>query len=248
MGAVSTLSKIEWRNQLRTEGYAHFPGLVPFSLTTAAREAIDYDLRTNYDPARRLEYDNRSYCPGILGTTSVMGLLCNSPCLELIDDALGLANIAWDKGQIAIRRSHNVSEAVPPEPHIDGFASGLNGLEHGRVYNHTALVGIFLSPVERLFAGNFTVWPGSHYAYEDYFQKRGPQAMNEPMPTPQLGKPVQLLCEVGDVVFCHYQLGHTAAVNTADIDRIAVYFRVVLRNMDERRWKCLTNIWEGWRV
>jgi hypothetical protein len=29
---------------------------------------------------------------------------------------------------------------------------------------------------------------------------------------------------------------------------IAVYFRVWLRDLGERRWECLTNIWEGWKI
>jgi hypothetical protein len=72
--------------------------------------------------------------------------------------------------------------------------------------------------------------------------------MREPMPAPEIGQPVQLTCGVGDVVFCHYQLGRSTAVNTAEIDRIAVYFRIWLRDLGERRWEHLTNIWEGWKI
>lgn len=239
---------MNWHTQLRNYGYAHFPGLTPSSLTLAALETIDRDLRDNYDSARQLEYDNRSYCPGILGAPPIMDLLSKSPIIEIVDEVLGIDNVECGKGQIAIRRSRNSPMEIPPEPHIDGFASGLNGLEEGKVYNHTALVGVFLSPVLRPFAGNLTVWPGSHYVYEGYFRERGSRAMREPMPAPEIGRPVQLMCGVGDVVFCHYLLGHSAAVNTAEIDRVAVYFRVTLRDIEERRWKCLTNAWEGWKI
>jgi ectoine hydroxylase-related dioxygenase (phytanoyl-CoA dioxygenase family) len=68
------------------------------------------------------------------------------------------------------------------------------------------------------------------------------------MPTPELGQPVQLLCGVGDVVLAHYQLGHAAAVNTSDFDRIAVFFRIWLRGIELDRWHYLTNIWEGWNL
>ncbi len=43
---------MNWHTQLRTYGYAHFPGLTPASLALAAREAIDMDLRDNYDSDR----------------------------------------------------------------------------------------------------------------------------------------------------------------------------------------------------
>jgi hypothetical protein len=239
---------MNWREELRTQGYTHFRGLTPDPLVTAAREAIEFDLSANYEPLRQSEYDNQSYCPGLKGTPPIMDLLVKSPAQDILDEALGLDNIGWDKGQIAIRRAHNYHEPAKPQPHIDGFSSGLNGLEAGKIYNHTILVGIFLTPVQSDFAGNFTVWPGSHYTYERYFRERGRRAMREPAPTPDIGEPVQIKCEAGDVVLAHYQLGHTAAVNTADFDRIAVYFRVWLHAVESDRWHYLTNIWDGWKI
>lgn len=239
---------MNWQERLRSQGYAHFAGLTPEPVVSAALEAIQIDLNSNYDPERQTEYDNRSYCPDLKGTPPIMNLLVQSPAHKLLDEIFGLDNIDWDKGQIAIRRAHNYPEPIPPTPHIDGFSSGLNGLDEGKIYNHTVLVGVFLTPVRTAFAGNFTVWPGSHNIYEDCFRARGPRAMKEPMPTPEIGEPVQLICDVGDVVLAHYQLAHSAAVNTADIDRIAVYFRVWLRSVEANRWHYLTNIWDGWKL
>ena len=241
---------MSWQDQVRVSGYVQFPGLTPSALVASAREVIDRDLRDNYDPAREQEYSNQSYCPDLKGTQPIMDLLEKSPILNVVEEAVGLDNVACDGGQIAIRRAHNCDREVPPDPHIDGFASGLNDLEEGRVYNHAVTVGVFLTPIARAFAGNFTVWPGSHKIYEKYFRERGPVAMKEPMPLPEIGEPVQLMCGVGDLVFCHYELAHTAAVNTADIDRIAVYFRIWFRDAEsnERRWECLTNIWNGWKI
>jgi hypothetical protein len=239
---------VNWQEQLRTEGYAILPGLIPPPLVSAALAAIELDLRTNYKSERQSEYDNQSYCPGLRGTPSIMDLLVKSAVRKILDDALGIDRIDWDEGQIAIRKAHNHHSPKPPEPHIDGFSSGLNGLEPGRVYNHTLLVGVFLTPVRKDFAGNFTVWPQSHYLYESYFRERGPRALTEPRPKPPIGDPVQLKCEVGDVVLAHYQLGHTAAVNTSDTDRVAVYFRVWLRSPKSEQWKYLTHIWERWKI
>ena len=239
---------MRWQEQIRNQGYAHFKGLTPEPLLTAAREAIQHDLLTNYKPESKVDYDNRSYCPEIRDTPAIMNLLLKSPVHNMLDEIFGLDQLGWDHGQIAIRQAHNHPEPVPPIAHIDGFASGLNGLEEGRIYNHTVLVGVFLTPVRKPFAGNFTVWPGSHYVYESYFRERGPRAMKEPPPTPELGEPVQLTCEAGDVVLAHYQLGHSAAVNTSDNDRIAVYFRVWLWAVESDRWHYLTNIWEGWKL
>jgi hypothetical protein len=239
---------MNWQEQLRAQGYAHFAGLTPGPLVTSARKAIELDLSSNYEPERQVEYDNQSFCPDLRGSPPIMNLLIESPVHNVLDETFGVDEIGWDKGQIAIRRAHNHPKPAPPEPHLDGFSSGLNGLDEGKIYNHTVTVGVFLTPITGEFVGNFTVWPGSHNVYERYFRERGPRAMGEPMPTPEIGQPVQLMCGVGDVVLAHYQLAHTAAVNTADFDRIAVYFRIWLRGIELDRWRYLTNIWEGWKI
>lgn len=239
---------MNWQEHLRAQGYVHFAGITPEHLLTSARKAIDLDLSSNYDPQRQLEYDNQSFCPDLRGSPPIINLLIESPILKVLDEAFGLEKIAWDKGQIAIRRAHNTPKPSPPVAHIDGFSSGLNGLDEGKIYNHTVTVGVFLTPTTTVFAGNFTVWPGSHYIYERYFRERGPRAMKEPMPTLDIGQPVQLMCGVGDVVLAHYQLGHNAAVNTSDFDRIAVFFRIWLHGVELDRWHYLTNIWEGWKL
>jgi hypothetical protein len=239
---------MNWREHLRTEGYAQLPGLTPEPLVSAALTAIEADLRDNYDPSRQVEYDNQSYCPDLRGTPAITGLLQKSPALAVLDDLLGLGRIHWNGGQIAIRKAHNHPAPIPPEPHLDGFSSGLNALEPGRIYSHTLLAGVFLTPVRSPFAGNFTVWPQSHHVYQRYFQERGRRALTEPMPRPPLGEPVQIMCEPGDVVLAHYLLGHTAAVNVSDADRVAVFFRVVLRSVESDRWNYLINPWKGWKI
>jgi len=177
-----------------------------------------------------------------------MNLFLKSPVHNILDETFGIDEIGWDGGQIAIHRAHNHHEPIPPVAHLDGFSTGLNGLDEGKIYNHTILVCVFPTPLKKPFAGNFTVCPASDHVYERYFQERGPRAMSEPMPTLELGEPVQLNCEVGDVVLAHYQLGHSAVVNTSDQDRIAVYFRIWLLRVGSDRWHYLTNIWEGWKL
>lgn len=120
---------MNWQEQLRIKGFAHFPGLTPEPLVKAARDAIETDLSSNFDPERQSEYDNRSYCPDLKGTPPIMNLLAQSPVHKMLDEIFELEKIGWDGGQIAIRRAHNVPEPIPPVPHIDGFASGTNGLE-----------------------------------------------------------------------------------------------------------------------
>jgi hypothetical protein len=242
------MNDVSWHQQFRSDGYAVFRNLVPQTRVDAALNAIADDLENNYDARRQAEYDNQSYCPALRGTSPITNLLTKSPAREILDDALGWKNISVDGGQIAIRKAHNCDSRIAPFPHLDGFSTPLNGVPPDKIYNHTVLVGIFLTPVRTDFAGNFTVWPKSHEIFERYFNVRGPQAMTEPMPTPPIGDPIQINCEPGDVVLAHYHLAHTAAVNTSDSDRIAVFFRVWHRNLDSQRWKHLTHLWEGWKL
>jgi hypothetical protein len=239
-----------WITDFIRDGFALFPGLIHGDAVASVRTRIDEDLRDNYDPARKVEYDNRSFCPDLLGSPVIMGLFHHDGVRERIEALIGLDKIGFDGGQIAIRRAHNVDRPAPPEPHIDGIPSPTNGLSGAEINPFTLLVGVFLSGVQSQFAGNFTVWPGSHMLIEAYFKQRGPRAMREGMPKVSLAEPRQVLCAPGDVVFCHYQLAHGAAVNTSDFDRYAVFFRVWHHDLRTRepRWKHLTNIWTGWNV
>lgn len=117
-----------------------------------------------------------------------------------------------------------------------------------RVSNFAVLVAIYLSLVREQFAGNFTVWPGSHHILEQHFHQMRPDALRNGMPRIQLGEPVQLMTEPGDVVLCHYGLAHTAAVNLSAIDRYAMCFRLWLKDIEQRRWHLMTDICDGWEM
>lgn len=248
MIASGSASDHDWKTALRRDGYAIFRDLVPIGLISAARRVIDEDLQKNYDSSRQVEYDNQSYCPGIRDSRVITDLVKKSPVRALIDEALGWHSVDVWPGQIALRRARSAKQAALPTPHIDGIPSPVNGVPGKEISNFTALVGVYLSEVKQEFAGNFTVWPGSHHLLEQYFRSRGPAAVAEGMPKIPLGQPVQLTCSPGDVVLCHYQLAHAGAANTSDHDRYAVYFRVCFKNIQKRRWELLTNIWNGWRI
>jgi hypothetical protein len=232
------------------DGFAVFPRLIAPDAITAVRTRIDADLRDNYDPARQSEYDARSFCPTLRGSPQIMSLFHHVEVRRRIDALIGMDRVGFDGGQIAIRRAHNVKRPQPPVPHIDGIQTPTNEQSSVELNPFSLLVGVFLSDVPTQFAGNFTVWPGSHHLIEAYFRQRGSRAMREDMPQVALPKPQQLLCSAGDVVFCHYQLAHAAAVNTEDFDRYAVFFRVWHHDLTlrEARWQHLTNIWTDWKV
>jgi ectoine hydroxylase-related dioxygenase (phytanoyl-CoA dioxygenase family) len=237
------------------DGYAVFPGLVSRSNMEPAKQKIEQDLRTNYDVNRQAEYDHRSYCPDIRRAPEIAKLSSSPAVSSVVDNALGLKRISWSPAQIAIRKAHNSAIEVPPHPHIDGVPTVENGVAGAKIQSFTALLGIFLTTVKQDFAGNFTVWPGSHLLLQSHFQREGSVALSQGMPQIPLGLPLQLHSAPGDVILCHYQLGHAAAVNLSDDDRIALFFRLTLHEIDSaidanaesNQWSHLTNIWRGWK-
>lgn len=237
----------DWTAPLFEQGYATFPGLCPPDLIDAANAAIDWDLEHNFEPERQTEYDHRSYCPELRKAPAIEALLTRSGVTFHLDRLFGWRNLRHHDGQIAIRQAHNAPER-PPTPHIDGIPTPHNGVTGARIHNFTALVGVFLTETPRDFAGNFTVWPGSHHAIEAHLRQRGRRAQREGMPDLDYGAPQQLMTRPGDVVLCHYQLAHAAAVNTSSVERRAVFFRLWLRGLSLRRWHYLTDIWSGWRL
>jgi len=66
------------------------------------------------------------------------------------------------------------------------------------------------------------------------------------MPRIPLGEPVQLMTGPGDVVLCRYGLARTAAVKLSAFDRYALYFRLWLKDIEQRRWHLMTLVWDGW--
>ncbi len=245
-----------WIASFLRDGFAHFPHLIDEQTISTARRQIDRDLAENYDASRKVEYDNRSFCPDLLGAAEIMALFAYPSVQQRIRALVKPEAMGVDQAQIAIRQAHNTDKNSTPVPHIDGIPTPHNGVEGDELSPFTMLVGVFLSEVKTEFAGNFTVWSGSHLLLENYFNDKGQQARREGMPQISLGEPKQLLCSPGDVVFCHYQLAHAAAVNTSDDDRYAVFFRMWHHELDRNRnaayresgWLHLTSIWTGWEV
>lgn len=108
----------------------------------------------------------------------------------------------------------------------------------------TLLAMIALSDVESDFAGNFTVWPGSHRLYEQYFRTHDVRDMLAGTPRLEsLPPPVQIRVRAGDLVLAHYQLGHAAAPNLSARVRYAVFFRLYHRDHDSQALDILADIW-----
>lgn len=237
----------EQKRAIYENGYVHLPGIVPRELMRDALRAINSSLgNEGIDPSQLQKFRAQSYCPELQRTRHITNLLYESPLWELAGSAIGPGRVSpVGGGQIALRFP-TMEPPREPDPHIDGMYTPTNGVPKGTIANFTALVGVFLSDVPDEYSGNFTVWPGTHRVYEQYFREKGPQALLEGMPEVGLPEPRQVTASAGDAVIAHYQLGHGIAGNASPNIRYAIFFRLSHVNHDSVHWECMTDIWLEW--
>lgn len=227
-------------------GYVVVPGVVPQIMVDAALRAINHSLGEGMDPARMATFRSQSYCPEVQFAPEISGLLNATPALSLAESLVGKGQLrSVEAGQIALRFPM-LGDPAPPRPHLDGMYSPTNGVPEGTIQNFTMLVGVFLSELAQPYAGNFTVWPGSHRIFEQHFREHGPQSLLEGMPKVELPEAVQVQAQPGDVALCHYQLAHGAVQNVSPYVRYAIFFRLTHVNHADQKWETMTDIWLEW--
>ncbi|HVX45365.1 MAG TPA: phytanoyl-CoA dioxygenase family protein [Mycobacteriales bacterium] len=234
------------KHEIVDSGYTILPGVVPPDMVGAALRTINAGLGLGHDPAQLRTFQAQTWCPDRTGDPAIIDLLTRTPALALAESAIGAGQIQpVNYGQIALRFPID-GEAGEIHPHIDGMYSPHNGVPKGQISNFTALVGVYLSDVPTEYAGNFTVWPGSHRKYADYFEREGAEALLRGMPPVDIGEPVQTRPRAGDVVLSHYQIGHSVAPNTSPHVRYAIYFRLHKVGHDAIKREVMTDIWREW--
>jgi hypothetical protein len=237
------------KQSLYENGLVQLPGIVPEETVNAALRAVNASLGSaGMAPDRLPTFRAQSYTPEVQRTPAITDLLTESPLWELAESAIGegkIAPSARTAGQVALRFP-STDPAREPHPHIDGMYSPNNGVPKGEIRNFTALIGVFLSDIPGPYAGNFTVWPGTHRRYESYFREHGPDALLHGMPPVELPEAHQVTARAGDAVFAHYQLGHGIAGNASPHIRYAIFFRLSHIEHERVRWECMTDIWREW--
>lgn len=232
-------------------GFIQLPQIVPSELVENALWAINNSLGENgIRPEDLVKFRNQSYCPELITQPVILDLLYRSPLFSIAENLVGTSNInPVDKSQIALRFPNTHTTDKLYKPHLDGLYTPLNGVEKGTVASFTGLIGVFLSDVPHENMSNFTVWPGSHRQYEEYFQQNGSEQLLNgatAMPDVPLNPPQQILAKAGDAILCHYQLGHSVIANASPYIRYAVFFRFWRKDHLKNRPQQLTNIWLDW--
>jgi hypothetical protein len=231
------------KRRLLRDGYLQVRRAVPAPLVDAALRAINRSLGERGLPPDRLpEMRSRTFCPELIAAPEILALY--GPARALVTSAVGRVRPP-EEAQIALRFPR-ADAGGGPVPHIDGIASGANGVAPGTLYHFTALLGVFLSDVTAPQAGNFVVWPGSHRLLEAHFRQHGPASIVDRFPSLALPAPRPLTARAGDVVLAHYALAHGAAPNLGSRVRYAVFFRLFHEDHERVGTRALEDLWLEW--
>lgn len=235
------------KKSLYEQGFVKIPGVVPPFMVRDALKAINHSIGQGVDK----NHQGANYCRELEGTPAIVNLLNKTPAWEIAESLFGPGNIhAVNHGQIALR----FPTADDGPGHFGAHLDGVLRLKDGIVQTFTALVGILLSDLPEPNAGNFTVYPGTHRQYEQYFDDRGPDVLlteeafqtQHRSPNVPLPEPIQITGKAGDMILTHYQLVHAAGPNLAHNIRYACFFR--LDHVDRAKdWRApLTDLWLHW--
>ncbi|MDB5085570.1 MAG: Protein involved in biosynthesis of mitomycin antibiotics/polyketide fumonisin [Bacilli bacterium] len=233
------------KETFRENGFVQIKGCVPQVMVNQALRAINHSVGEGMSIEQMTTFRAQSFCPELTHSRVITDLLLKTPAWEFAESLLGEDQIRpVTGGQIALRFPSLQDPPNPPTPHLDGMYTPTNGVPEGTIQNFTMLVGVLLSDLSESFAGNFTVWPGSHLLYQNYFQAHGPESLLAGMPPVELPEPLQITGKAGDVILCHYQLGHAVAANVSPFTRYAIFYRLTHINYQRSSWQePMRDIW-----
>ena len=236
-------------HRMYRDGFIVLPQAVSIELTTAARQAINHDLgESGLIPDQLPVLREKGYCPDLCCAPVITDLANRSNIRHVAEQLLGALQ-PITKSWILLRfPGPSSGEGAGPIGHIDGIGTGVNGTPAGRINrNFTLMAVVYLHDLPDVNAGNFTVWPGSHWMIRDYFDRNGPQALKDGMPCLDYERdPVVITGKQGDVVLCHHLLVHGPSPNTSANIRYAAIFRIRHRDLDTVGHDALTDMWREW--
>lgn len=229
-------------------GYIVLPGVVPQAMVREARKAINHSLgEEGMNKVDMTRARSQTYCREVTNTPPITDLWNRTPAMQYAESLLGAGRVPTQgSGQIALRFPSLADPPGPPRPHVDGMYSPHNGVPEGRIMHFTMLGAVMLSDVTEENCGNFTVWPGTHRLFEDYFRKHTPQSLLKGMPDVAMPAPLQIRANAGDVVLTHYQLAHSVAPHVGPDIRYAIFFRITAVDHAKHDWNVMTDIWLEW--
>jgi hypothetical protein len=238
----------EQKRAMYEDGYVRIPNVIPPEMVREALLAINHNLITKGMPPDQLpKFHSQSFCPEIQKAPVISDLFNKTPVKGIVESLLERGKVPDQGGaQIALRWPGYANPPKVGPPHVDGTYSPNNGVAPGTISHFTMLAGVFLSSVPGPFCGNFTVWPGTHRSFADYFRAHGPESLLKGLPPVPMPEPVQVMAEPGDLVLAHYLLAHSVAANVSPNVRYTLFFRVTHADHKQLGNECMTDPWAEW--
>ena len=233
-------------------GYVKIPGAISKAMVDTARQAVNHSIGTLGPNGEDMsKHRAAQFCRDLNGSPVIMDLFNASPVISLAESLMGEGNLQKPiRGAQVAPRFPTVIGDVPPEPrgHLDGMGTGTNGMPKG-VYRRgfTAFAVIYLADVPEPYSGNFTVWPGSHRFFENYFKREGLEVLSNGTPRIDLPEgPDMVTGNAGDFIIAHHQMIHTGGPNASPNIRYAAIARLRHIDCDKNGNDGFLDIWREW--
>ncbi len=239
----------EQKRDFYDRGYVKIPGAISKAMVDTARQAVNHSIGTLGPNGEDMsKHRAAQFCRDLNGAPVIMDLFNASPVISLAESLMGEGNLQKPiRGAQVAPRFPTVIGNVPPEPrgHLDGMGTGTNGMPKG-VYRRgfTAFAVIYLADVPEPYSGNFTVWPGSHRFFENYFKREGLEILANGTPRTDLPEgPDMVTGNAGDLIIAHHQMIHTGGPNASPNIRYAAIARLRHIDCDKNGNDCFLDIW-----
>ena len=207
-------------------GFLLLPGLVPEHLLAAADQEVDALLAADPPPVGTVGPHFWFLPPGQLPAADAT--LRKSDALAHAESLVTPHHLTHGLDHIQVALNIPPRAHRPGGPHIDGHRAA-----QAHPHTFSMLLAVFLGDEHSVDSGNLWVWPGSHLVHQQLFKARGVNAL---LPVdghitlladpPDIGTPVPILANRGDVLIAHYLLGHNSGGNLTERTRRALYFRM----------------------
>lgn len=230
-------------------GFIVLRGAIPPVMIHQAVRVINHDLGEHgMAPDELPTLRAQSYCPRIRKHADLTNLMNATPVFPLAESLLGqpgcLDRVA--QVQVALRFPRLTDDPQPLGGHLDGTYSPTNGVKPNTFATFTALAVVLLCDLPEPNLGNFTVWPGSHWKFQDYFRTHGAEAIFQGTPRLDVGAPLQITGRAGDLVIAHYLLMHAVGPHFGSHIRYAAISRLVKQGHRERQREVFTDVFGEW--
>jgi hypothetical protein len=230
----------------KENGYLIKHGIVPEPLLDRAVDVI-YENMPDVDRKDPSSWLKKGYRVVRCGQNdAVKATLYEAPVFDIAEELVGKDRLVRGGAPAPqLNFPDPDQEWKPPHAHLDGYYTPTNGVPEGTVGMMTICTTLYAGGVgERV--GGFTVWPGTHRMWGEYFKTHAYLGLKGGGAPFDLGPGLVISGPPGTVVFWHYRLSHSASPNCGRNIRMALISRLRRKDMEDIMFETPDDIWTYW--